>query len=551
MGIHEGRVGLETRYTHQIVMLFGIILAISFCWSSAQTASAEDTPPATSESSVLQDTPALKDSSVVAVKRFVFSGNTVIDSETLHKIVQADEGRQLSLSQLQDTADTVSNFYHEQGYFLARVVIPNQEVKDGEVMLQVIEGKIGVVVVPQTHYYQEAFIRGAFTQIGREKVIRRETLERGLLLLNENPGLTVKSALQAGKDPETTDILLEVLEDNKITGNFQLDNFGSRLTSTERLSLGVDIPRVGIDGSLLSLRLVSGLPPYDFFFGRVGYSIPIGSDGTHLLAYFVGGSFEIGREFAVLDIKGSGTSLGISVVHPFIKTRSDSLTGEIGLDYKDSDQSLLGNVSSSDRIRSLRVGANWTNFSGSGRNLIAGYLHQGLGAGFLGGMENREPFSSRPVAEADNNFTKLTLDAARGQQISPRTFVTTRLSSQMTTRSLVAGEQFTIGGPDTVRGYPTAEFSGDNGLVVSVEAGLSPQNMDGLQVVFFLDHGLIRVKKPTIGQDDEANLTGLGIGLRANLPKKFSLLIDIGVPVGRRPTAGGNVTPYFQIMKSF
>jgi hemolysin activation/secretion protein len=488
----------------------------------------------------------------VRVQSFRFEGNTVIGNDALARIVAPYQDKELTLTELQQVADKVSEYYRKQGYLLARALLPEQEITGGVVTLQILEGKLGEIIISGNDRFSENFIRKAFGRLQREKVIHQDSLERALLILNETPGLRVTSVLQAGKEPGTTDIAVNVEELKDRTDlALELNNFGTRLASRTRIIPSLSIANLSGHGDAFDFRLVSGSNPSDLFFGRLGYSTPINHKGTRLGINFLAGNFEVGEEFAILDIEGRGTSFGISVSHPLHKTRARSITAEVGLDIKNGRQDLLGAKTSDDKIRSVRAGLHYNTVDPKGRTLASLFVHQGLGEA-LGAMRDDDPFASR--VGADNRFTKFTLDAARVQRLGRKSFLIARASGQVTTRSLVVGEQFAIGGADSVRGYPQSEFLGDNGFQLSIEArvALNPEQMDRFQLALFADHGTTTIKHPVVGQKKTQNITGIGLGFRANNRKgDFSLRADLGLSVGQNPSSGGDVVPYVQLIKKF
>jgi Hemolysin activation/secretion protein len=110
-----------------------------------------------------------------------------------------------------------------------------------------------------------------------------------------------------------------------------------------------------------------------------------------------------------------------------------------------------------------------------------------------------------------------------------------------------------IGGADSVRGYPQSELLGDNGFQVSIEGRyvLNPDDPNKWQAAFFVDYGSIYVKNPVAGQSKSQHLTGVGIGLRGAPREDLSIRADIGYGISGRPSAGGKLQPYIQILKRF
>jgi hemolysin activation/secretion protein len=489
--------------------------------------------------------------SKVLIKTVRITGNIVIGTAELEPIVQSYVGKELDLSELEKIAQTITEEYQRRGYTLARAYVPEQEVNNGAVEIAVLEGRVGQIDVTGNKNYSTEFIRKGFSGVVSERAIKQTTLEKSLLLLNENSDLKAKALLKAGQEPGTTDIIVDV--EDKLPLHLALDynNFGSKSVSRNRFGAELTLSKfLLIEGSSLSVRGVIGSDPNALLYGRTSYVLPVNNYGTKLGLYASGGDFDVGQEFAELNLKGKTWGYGISLGHPFIKTRFQSLTSEFGFESKDTKQFLLGSLSSRDRIRMLRTGVTYDGSDSTGRSFIFLSLFQGLGDAF-GAMENNDPQSSR--IGADNRFTKLNLDLARAQRFSDLFSLILRGSGQVSSASLVASEQFSLGGADTVRGYPQGEFLGDDAYNVSAEFRVSPlTNNEIAQLAFFIDHGAVSVKKPAIGQKKYNDLTGAGFGLRLSLPFDFHTRLDIGFPVKpTKPSSGGRPAYYVQAAVKF
>lgn len=78
----------------------------------------------------------------VLVKSFRIQGATLIPAAELAEQLKDFVGRQLTLAQLQRVAPALIAYYAQKGY-LARVILPPQDIKDGVVDVSVIEGRRG------------------------------------------------------------------------------------------------------------------------------------------------------------------------------------------------------------------------------------------------------------------------------------------------------------------------------------------------------------------------------------------------------------------------
>src|ERR1035437_1640560 len=120
--------------------------------------------------------------------------------ERTEEILAAVRGRNLPVSAFYEAAAKVQQLYSENGYFLVRVVIPPQDVKNGGVLkLEMIDGFIESVniegLVPQL---RQRVARTLARLIG-ERHLKRGAFDRALLLAADTPGLDLKSNLAPAK----------------------------------------------------------------------------------------------------------------------------------------------------------------------------------------------------------------------------------------------------------------------------------------------------------------------------------------------------------------
>ncbi len=487
----------------------------------------------------------------IGVKSFKITGNHALADSLLQSIVGPYAGKDLTLAELEAVADLITAEYRNQGYGLARAYIPQQELVDGRVEILVLEGRLGNIEVRGNHYYSAEFVKRFFTPVVEDKAIKQSTVERSLLLLNDYRDLSSTAVLQAGKAPGFTDIIVDVGEKFPFHLSLDYNNFGSAAVSRHRFGAEIEINKyLPVEGSSLAIRGVMGSKISDFLYGRTSYTQPISDYGTKLLLSAFGGDFDVGRELTQLGIKGQTWGYSIGFSHPVIKTRFHSLNVEIGFESKDAKEFIFDTRSSFDRIRMLNGSMDYNSTDGTGRNIISFSINQGLGDTF-GAMENNSRNSSRPPA--DNRFTRFTLVAARLQQLTEFLSVILRGSGQVTTRSLVASEQFSLGGSESVRGYPQGEFLGDHGYNLSTEVRVAPlPARDLLQLAFFVDHGATAVRQASVGTRSYNTLTGVGYGLRLNYSYKdfsFSGRLDVGYPV-QPSKSSSKERPVFYIQTS-
>ena len=494
------------------------------------------------------------------VKGFLFSGNTVIGKEQLESITELYIGQALELPLLESAAQAVTEYYRKKGYTLASAYVPQQDVKFGVVELAVLEGRIGDITVSGNKHYSSSFIKSHFAQAMEENVARNDSLERGLLLLNEYPELKTSATLEPGKSAGATDVHVTAQDKRPLHFMLDMNNYGFNNISRYRFGAGVEVGNVLVDGGTLTLNGIMGNHTNQLLFGMANYSMPIGVHGTKLVVGGSEGKFDVGAELAALQIRGRITTGEIAVTHPFIKSRFQNLLGEFGFSAKHNKLTLLDNLIAADDIRALKLGVNWDRLDLSGRWYVSVYGFQGLGQ-FLGGMSDDSIQSTRQGA--DNRFTKATIATGRIQSLGRDLLLVVRGSGQITTGPVVVIEQMLLGGPDSVRGYQLGERFVDEGYTMSAEAripffpSLVPTALKETQGAIFIDYGAGRLRNPSPGEQRSTSMTGTGVGLQTRLPwYSSSVRFDLGFPIGPKPIGGtitGDRSPtfYFQVATRF
>jgi hemolysin activation/secretion protein len=256
-------------------------------------------------------------------------------------------------------------------------------------------------------------------------------------------------------------------------------------------------------------------------------------------------------------LKGFEEGWGLSLTHPFFRNRFHMLIAEFGFDLRDTTQNVFGNVLQSlDRVRLLKFGVSYQGTDVTGRSFASVYLYQGLGTAF-GGSSNNNPVSSRQ--DAGNSFTYATINLTRVQTITSFLRAIVRASGQVTSAPLVVSEQFSLGGPDTVKGYHFRELVGDNGFNAGAELRVLPipgeradEKSEIFQLSLGIDYGLVEQRKPAPGEDKTQRILGYGPGVRLNVPFEifsrknyFWTNFDVGFPISPSKNADGSRPVYY------
>ena len=156
------------------------------------------------------------------------------------------------------------------------------------------------------------------------------------------------------------------------------------------------------------------------------------------------------------------------------------------------------------------------------------------------GLRSIKPLSlSRLLEIAEETIPDSRFFAWRGQAqwlqlLGSETLLLVRGNIQLAGDALLASEQFSIGGFNSVRGYRQDARLTDNGFVVSAEVRLPvlrvPESQGVLQLIPFVDYG-IGWNSAGRFDPDAQNLASVGLSLQWQQGDNFIARFDWGIPL--------------------
>jgi hemolysin activation/secretion protein len=498
--------------------------------------------------------PLPSDETPFLVKKIRFEGNTRVRTEELEKLAKPYEGRNVTLGELNILARRVRVRYRVRGYPVADATVPVQSVEDGVVRLVVSEGRYGAVSVRGNKHYESSFVQRLFRPATVNGLVHAPPLYQSLLLLNEYPDLSVQAQFNPGKQPGTTDVVLNVKDSRPAHISLDYNNFGNRSVGRNRAGVTLLLGNVFAGGDEASLRIVEPWPSRSDLAVNGGYVVPIGARGTKLGYQFANiETRATGGALTALDIRGDAEIHTLAAVRPLRRTFRELTNFSTALAFKTIRNTALGALLSDDRIRTLSFTHDGARADRKGRWVHAVNVSQGLGTA-LGGNPNGDPLSSR--AGAGSSFTKTNVDVLRTQDLKKNRYLLVKFSSQTSTRPLPVAELFGIGGPDSVRGFIQSEFVCEDGFSLGGEyrqqVWQSKSKKNVAQGVGFVDYGYGSLKRPQVGERGHRSLTGVGLGVRAGFGLNTSLRADVGFPISSgRNVDGDEATLYAQAATRF
>jgi len=503
------------------------IIGVSICLSAMGQVHAQNLPDGGSilkeqeklgeQEPQLKDVPidavegAQMDGPIIEVKRFVFTGNSVLSDGEMQKVAADYVRREVHFSEINVMLGRIAELYQEKGY-LARVYLPEQDISDGVVQVAVVEARFGRIRVEDEDgvgRLNRDLLR-SYVEVGQDdsSSLDLSALSRSALLLNDLPGVSTRLVLTAGDRVGFTDIVVVPQTSSPFAGRISVDNYGSRSTGELRGTVVGQAQNLMGRGELFQ---AIGLLSEGNEYGAFNFRMPV---GVHGLKVGLGTSmldYELVGDFEPLDANGEAFTVDVNVSYPLIR-RSDAMldvSARIGRrDYTNRQLGMTVSDKVVDAYRFEAQGRFEDSWMGGGQNFFSADIT--FGDLDLSGNPLYALLDSLSN-ETAGSYRTFELSLGRLQRVTDKSFLNFKIDAQWANKNLDSSETFVLGGPNGVRAYPVLEGNGDNGWLASIEYRYYVTN--DLSLSAFYDHGRASKKATLLLDSSSATLKGAGLGL--------------------------------------
>jgi len=489
------------------------------------------------------------------IKSIKITGNTRFDTELLHTLIADAEGKTLTLTQLNEVASRISDYYHSHGYLLARAIIPAQTIRAGEVVIEVIEANYGKINLNNKSRVNDTLLQDTLAILQSGRVIEQADMDRSLLLLSDIPGVEVNATLLPGEAIGTSDILVQTTPKPAVSGLVVLDNYGNRYTGEARLGGTVNFINPLHHGDVLSLNALSS--GNGLSYGRLSYESLLNGKGTRLGGSWSTLRYALGNSLASLNAHGTAEITSLWAKHPFLRSRNANIFGQFQY-----EQLQLRDRIDTASILTDRHLKNWTtSLSGDIRdNFLSGAVNTwnlAFTSGQVGFDNNAARLADAFTARTAGGFSKWNAHYTRLQTLSPKNTLYVAFSGQRANSNLDSSQKMVFGGSYSVRAYESGAASGDTGYLVTAEfrRNMGTAWQGQWNAVAFVDSAHVTVNRNTwVTGTNSANLSGLGAGLNWTGESQWHTKAYVAMRLGSAPAIVANTAStrtWLEVSKEF
>jgi hemolysin activation/secretion protein len=502
-------------------------------------------------------TGAGSDEKVFILQDVVLDGGSIYPTEELAPYAAAYIGQQVSFADLNSIARAITLHYRTDGYVLTQVVLPPQEIEDGVVHLQAVEGRITNVVIDGEYREWTGLIDKMANRITAGGTANTGDIERYLLLIDDLPGIRARGVIQPSDQPGGGTLVINV-EQELLEGSISLDNRGSRFVGPYRgILVGAVNSWLGMHDRTTLRGIMTGFEGQtrELRFADMMQEFQIGSNGLRIRARGAVTETEPGGAVRPLRVQGESWAAEIQALYPLIRRRNFNINLLAGFKALESSSDLLGIEIANDRVRHFwgRAEVDFTDPIG-GVTLVKAEMAQG--AEILNQTDNG---IGRSRANGEHKFTRFNGSLTRVQDLSHGISAKAQASGQYAVDPLLASEEFGVGGAVFGRAYDGAGIVGDSGIAGAFELRYSgpvpPKIIQSYQFYGFADIGTVYNRNRVAGERRQASIASAGGGVRFNLTGDISGTLEAAVPLGPDVASqgdhGNNVRVFFSILKRF
>ena len=455
----------------------------------------------------------------------ILEGNRIYPTRVLQLLYKDKLKKTISVADLLNIVQSITNFYRNNGYILSRAILPPQHVKDGIVHVLIVEGTIDQVDVSGHPKGAKCLIHAYGNKIKEHPPLQIKQMEKYLLLANEIPSTQVKAVLSPSQKKQGAADLTLVAENKQATGYVSYDNYGTRYIGPQQMTGNVGLHSFVASGDAAQFTYTKTPKGRELTYSDLNYNLPIREEGTRLLIGITRAETHPQFTLRVSQIDGLSKNYYAHLQVPMIRKRDENLTLQTSFNYMDSDVKTLNERLYIDHLRSLGLSAIY-NFADRwyGANLITATVRQGLPILGYTYNTNTTALTSRPGGWG--KYLKAVLQTSRLQAVRGPMSIYGALNGQWAFQPLLSSEQFTFGGSQLGRGYDVAEIIGDKGMSGSLELRfdlpIEKLLLKRIQPYVFYDAGMIWNIKSSADTPQRDSGTSMGFGTRFFLTKYVS-----------------------------
>jgi len=485
--------------------------------------------------------PAAVQKGGVSASGVVLKNVTVPSAPDFTKLASGYLGQRLTREKLDTLISDIILFYRGHDRPIVDVIVPEQEITNGNLQVVLLEAKVGKISVTGNNWFSSNQISDGLS-VKPGDPISASQMQGDLDWINQNPFRTSDLVYRPGDQLGQTDLVLKTHDRFPVRFYAGYEDTGNAPTGFDRYLAGFNYGDfLGIGQQVNYQYTTSG--DGDSLRAHAGsYVVPLPWQNT--LTFFGSYVDTKGQVPPLIGLKGRSYQISgrYAIPLPTVRFATDidyKHTFSAGFDYKYNNNSLqFGGAPAPGTLYDVDqfvLGYSGTLTDPYGRTTINDQLY--ISPGNWGGNNNDAAFNAAN-AGATSGYVYNNLVLERLTKLPADWSLVLRGTLQTSNANLAPSEQLGFGGYDTVRGYDQREVNSDEGYIFTTELRTPSVSIgeflgsdiykDQLQFLGFWDYGSASPHNPAPGQAYEIPLSSVGLGVRYNINTYVAVRFDYG-----------------------
>jgi hemolysin activation/secretion protein len=476
----------------------------------------------------------------VFVRDVRVTGNTVFSETEIEEVTAPYKNRTLMTEDLERLRLALTLLYINKGYLTSGAIIPDQDMIDGIVTVQIIEGRLARIDVEGNRWFSSSYLRDRLLLGNRTPVFLAPLQEQLQLLQQDRRIERINAELRPGDQRGESVLNVRVVDRNPFHASIDVNNYQTPIVGEIR-GMGTLIhDNVTGRGDALSVSYggSSGAHPIV----NVSYALPFTRYGTTFVPHYRRYDFRLVAEaFEPLNLNTNTEIIGVTLRQPIYRTVTDEVAISLIGEHLFTQTFIFGDVpfsvfpgfqNGAATVSALRFAQEWTHRTLD--TVFAVHSRFSVGLNVLGAT------ISGPSDTPDGQFFSWLGQVQTVKQYGDRLFgmqLLGRMDLQVTNSPLFPLEQVALGGRYTVRGYREVTILRDNAFIASLEPRFPLMRRGSgepiVQLAPFIDvaHGWSLGENrpaPIAPFTDFPNtLASVGVGLRWNILSQGRAVFEV------------------------
>ncbi|PSF35790.1 hemolysin activation/secretion protein [Aphanothece hegewaldii CCALA 016] len=427
----------------------------------------------------------------IQIRSIEILGSSAFTSAQLQEVVKEFIGSEATSENLLAIRSAITELYISKGFnSTAAFLPPEQDISQGNITIQVIEGAIEKVNIEGTKRLRRSYILERLPSLNKIP-LNEQTLYKELQLLAINPLIEKLNAeLSPGSVDGLSILKLSINEEDTFKVGVLLNNGRSpAIGSFQRV---IQIAEASLFGGGESLAIT-----YQNTDGSNGvgldFSLPVNAKNGRLgITYIYQSNRLIEKPVNLLDLETDAQNYEIGFRQPILKTLNQEFSLGLAFNRNESSSFFEGKrfrISPGQdeygrtRISALRFSQDYLTRTFNEVFAISSQFNFGV-----------EVFNITKGLEPDSQFFSWQLRSYYARLLASDFSLILKTNLQIADQALVPDEQFRLGGIESVRGYRQDLSISDNGFFGSAELRVPvlriPQVNGVLEIAPFVDGGI-------------------------------------------------------------